>query len=148
MKKIILTLALVMAVSVNAQEKNPERKNQMSMEQRNELHLKKMTLDLDLSPAQQKEIAQLMKEESSKRASKKAEMKANSENKKELTADEKFKIQNERLDNQIAHKAKMRKILNDQQFEKWEKNQKRRQHAMTKKRMNHKKGHKKEQQAK
>lgn len=139
MKKIILILALSSFTIINAQEKDANQKNKMTIEQRNQLHLKKMTLDLDLTPAQQKEVAQLIAEESTKRESKRKEMLANKENEKKLTADEKFKLQNERLDNQIAHKAKMRKILNDKQFEKWESNKEKRNNKHQERKINHRK---------
>ena len=139
MKKVVITIALVLSLTVtmNAQErqaKNRENTEQLTPQQRNELHLKKMTLDLDLTPAQQKEIAPLISEQSSKREAKTAEMKANKETKKQLTADEKFEMKNKMLDQQIEHKAKMKKILSKEQFEKWETNQGKRKMHMQKRR--------------
>ena len=43
------------------------------------------------------------------------------EGKKVLTAEEKYAMQNERLDHQIARKEQMKSILDDEQYEKWEK---------------------------
>ena len=144
MKKVVITIALVLSLTVtmNAQErqaKNRENTEQLTPQQRNELHLKKMTLDLDLTPAQQKEIAPIISEQSSKREAKMTEMKANKEAKKQLTADEKFEMKNKMLDQQIEHKAKMKRILTKDQFEKWEANQGKRKMHMQKRRKEMKK---------
>lgn len=131
MKKIALAIALTLGLALNgmAQEKQLAKKadtEKLSAEQRNQLQLKKMTLELDLTAAQQKEMAALIAEQSSKREAKMAEMTANKEAKKQLTATEKFELKNKMLDDQIEHKAKMKKILNNEQFEKWEANHKKR----------------------
>ena len=131
MKKIALAIVLTAGLALNgiAQEKKSAAKadtEKMSAEQRNQLQLKKMTLELDLSAAQQKEMAALIAEQSSKREAKMAEMKAGKEAKKQLTANEKFEMRNKMLDEQIEHKAKMKKILSKEQFEKWEDNHKKR----------------------
>ena len=92
-----------------------------------------MTLNLDLSPSQQKEIAPIIAEQTIKREAKRTEMKAQKETKKPLTANEKFEIKNESLDSQMEMKAKMKKILNANQMEKWEANNGKRKshlHAM------------------
>jgi hypothetical protein len=66
-------------------------------------------------------------------------MKATQKVRKKLSADERFAKVNERLDNQIAMKRKMKKILNKEQFEKFEKTNKNRKKKgkkmMRKKRM-------------
>lgn len=128
MKKTFLTLLLIGSLAgAYAQEKEtasvkPQRER-MSPEQRNQLQLKRMTANLDLTASQQKEMAVIIADENAKREAKRAEMKANKEAKKQLTADERFKMENERLDAQIEHKAKMKKVLNKEQFQKWEENQ-------------------------
>lgn len=128
MKKIAFAIVLSLGLALNgtAQENQSKKRNaseKMSMEQRNELHLKKMTLELDLTPSQQKEIASLLAEQSKEREAKMAERKANKETKKPLTSDEKFALQGKMLDKKIEMKAKMKKILNEKQMEKWEANQ-------------------------
>lgn len=135
MKKTLLTLLVLGTLcGTYAQEKEnttqkPQRER-MSVEQRNQLQLKRMTADLDLNTSQQKEMATIIADENAKREAKRAEMKANRDAKKQLTADERFKMENERLDAQIERKAKMKKILSKEQFEKWEANQKDRRHKM------------------
>ena len=127
MKKLIFTLALITSLSFAgiAQEKEPEKRDtteKLSPEQRNALQLKSMTLNLDLTASQQKEIAPIIAEQTTKMDSKRSEMKARKEAKKPLTANEKFEIKNKSLDNQIDMKSKMKKILNADQMQKWETN--------------------------
>lgn len=127
MKKLIFTLALITSLSFTgiAQEKEPEKRDateKLSPEQRNALQLKSMTLNLDLTASQQKEIAPIIAEQTTKMDVKRSEMKARKETKKPLTANEKFEMKNKSLDNQIEMKAKMKKILNADQMQKWEAN--------------------------
>jgi hypothetical protein len=39
----------------------------------------------------------------------------------ELTSEQRYEMQNQRLNNQIQQKDALKKILTDEQFEKWEK---------------------------
>lgn len=125
MKKVLIAVALIVGMASNAQEKMEGRRNlrenPLTKEQRQELHLKKMTLDLDLSTAQQKEIRAVLNEQSDKREVALANRKEKqAENAKKPTADERFAIKNQMLDNQITMKARMKKILSKEQFKKWE----------------------------
>lgn len=142
MKKLAITLVIILTVSLNGFAQEPDQtrpeRARMSTEQRNQLHLKRMTLELDLSLAQQKEMAIVIAEESAKRETRMSEMKKERGIKKELTADEQFVRKNQMLDDQIARKAKMKKILNDKQFEKWEANGQKKQHKIHKMRRAHK----------
>jgi len=104
----------------------------LTPEQRNQLHLKKMTAELGLNASQQKDMAQIMAEQSTRKEAMKAQRKAQKENKVKLTADERFKKQNEMLDHRIAMKARVKQILTPQQFEKWETKSQNRQHKMKK----------------
>lgn len=131
--KFVLAFVLGLSTVTFAQEKKQvvkESTEKMTLEQRNQLQLKKMTLDLDLNASQQKEMAAVIAEQSAKREAKMAEMKEKKATQKKLTANEKFEMENKILDNQIEMKEKMKKILNDKQMEKWEANhQKRRTHS-------------------
>ena len=82
-----------------------------------------MTLDLDLDAQQQKEVKTIFLEQAKKREAKMAEMKAKREKGEKPSADERFEMKNEMLDNQIEMKAKMKKILKPEQYKKWEENQ-------------------------
>ena len=143
MKKLIFTLALITSLSFTgiAQEKESGKRDateKLSPEQRNALQLKSMTLNLDLTASQQKELAPIIAEQTTKMEAKRSEMKARKETKKPLTANEKFEMENKSLDNQIEMKAKMKKILNADQMEKWEANKGKRKAQMHKTRKQHK----------
>ena len=122
MKKLILAIALVMTTLTFAQDRKQGREK-LTPEQQSELHVKKMTLDLDLDAQQQKEVKTIFLEQAKKREAKMAEMKAKREKGEKPTADERFAMKNEMLDNQIAMKARMKKILKPEQFTKWEEKQ-------------------------
>ena len=124
MKKLILAMALVMTTLTFAQDRKGRGAGEkLTPEQQTELQVKRMTLELDLDEKQQKEIKTILAEQSKKREAKVAAMKAKKEKGEKPTADEKFAMKNEMLDNQIAIKAKMKKILKPEQFTKWEEKQ-------------------------
>jgi hypothetical protein len=121
MKKVLIAALLIVGLSSFAQERR-ERPNRAEMEnltpeQRNQLIVKKMTLELDLNAKQQGQISQIIAEQSAKRETMKAERKASSE---KPTTEERFAMKNKMLDEQIAMKAKMKSILSPEQFTKWE----------------------------
>ena len=122
MKKLILAIALVATTLTFAQDRKA-RGEKLTPEQQTELQVKRMTLELDLDEKQQKEIKTILVEQSKKRETKIAEMKAKKEKGEKPTADERFAMKNEMLDNQIAMKAKMKRILKPEQFAKWEEKQ-------------------------
>ena len=124
MKKMIIAALLMTGMASFAQEApiaKKEKMEQLTPEQRNQLRLKKMTLELGLNATQQKEMEKLIAEQSAKMEAAKAERKAKKDSKVKPTADERFAIQNKMLDEQIAMKEKVKKILTPEQFEKWEK---------------------------
>ena len=125
MKKLALIVLLVVGLSTYAQEgKKQERqgaeRERLSPEQRNQLQLKKMTLDLNLNESQQKEIAKILEEQSTKRQAEMAAFKSNKEKGVKPTAEERFAMKNKKLDEAIAVKAKVQKVLTPEQFKKWE----------------------------
>lgn len=125
MKKLALIVLLVVGLATYAQEgKKQERqgaeRERLSPEQRNQLQLKKMTLDLNLNEAQQKEIAKILEEQSTKRQAEMAAFKENKDKGVKLTAEERFAMKNKKLDEAIAMKAKVQKVLTPEQFKKWE----------------------------
>ncbi|MNR99761.1 hypothetical protein D3C86_857490 [compost metagenome] len=121
MKNLIVALVLVLGMNSFAQDRKerPSREDmeKFTPEQRNQLMLKKMTLELDLSAKQQEQIGKIIAEKSTKREAMKAEQKAKQE---KPTADERFAMKNKMLDEKIAMKAKMKTILSPEQFEKWD----------------------------
>ena len=139
MKKLILLAALVMSSVIFGQERHSDKREQhrkgkmehlkdLSPEQMAILRTKKMTLALDLSKEQQDKIYSMQLDEAKKR---KEHFEKRDQKKTELTSEEKFNKMNERLDKKIVTKNKMKSILSEEQFKKW-------QHTQQKN--NHKKG--------
>jgi hypothetical protein len=126
MKKLLVVAFLAMSMVGFAQKKegkmNPERAEmeQLTPEQRTELMVKRLDLELDLTDEQEKQITTYLQSQEAKRAEKVAAFKAKKAEGKKLTADERFALKNEMLDQQIANKEQMKKILTPVQFEKWE----------------------------
>ncbi|HJS01713.1 MAG TPA: hypothetical protein VJ780_12340 [Flavobacterium sp.] len=138
MKKLI-TLAFIATIGLSsyAQEKperaekkekreRPERRersernetHKFTAEQRNQLLLKKMTLELDLNASQQKEMSKIIAEQTAKKEEFFKNRKAKTE---KPTSDEIFAMKSKMLDEQIAMKQRMKKTLSSEQFDKWEK---------------------------
>lgn len=118
MKKLFLAVVLVVGMTTVAQEK----KEKLTSEQRVELQAKKMKLDLDLNDQQVVAIKKQLLEQSKKREAKKAAIQAKKEGAQKPTKDEVFAMKNKMLDEQIAHKAEMKKILTPEQYKKWDEN--------------------------
>ncbi|WP_396137805.1 Spy/CpxP family protein refolding chaperone [Flavobacterium sp.] len=118
MKKLIVTIVLVISSLSFAQENS-----KLSPQQQTELQVKKMTLDLDLDTKQQNELKTILLEQNKKRATKIAELKDKKKQGVKLSVDEKFDLKSKMLDDKIEHKARMKKILKPEQFQKWEKHQ-------------------------
>ena len=91
-----------------------------------------MALELDLTPAQQKEMSAVIAEQSTKREAMMAKRKAMKEDKKAMTSDERFAKQKQMLDEKIATKARIKKILTEDQYKKWEMRQDRNHDKMQK----------------
>lgn len=126
MKKLIGILVLVFAVtfSVNAQERGMRKKMNhpnFTPEQQATVLTKKMTLALDLTAGQQREIHKFHLATLADRKAMKTEFRKNRESDIKLTETQKYDRIIARLDKQIAHKNKMKSILNKEQFEKWSK---------------------------
>lgn len=94
------------------------------------LQTKRMTLALDLTLLQQEQVQEFHLENARLR---KEKMEARKEEqggktRKELSAEERYQRESERLDHMIANKEKMKKILTPEQFGKWEKGMHHRKH--------------------
>jgi hypothetical protein len=124
MKKLIVIAVLTIGLSTFAQKpaKNPRKENveQFTPQQRNELRLKTLTLDLGLNAAQQKEIGKIITEMDAKREAFKTASLAKKEARAKPTNDELFALRIKLLDDKIATKERLKKILDAKQFEKWE----------------------------
>ena len=134
MKKILIIAVALLALQVTAQEQQRERSNKqgrslkmmdLSAEDAATLQTKKMTLHLDLNKSQQAEIKKIKLENATKRKAMMAERKARKESgeAQKPTQEQRLKMANTKLDHKIAMKAKMKNILNEEQYAKWEKAQ-------------------------
>ena len=128
MKKLMALALLLVGMTGFAQEKisKEDRKarrtemTKLSPEQKNQLRLKELTLELDLNASQQKEMAKIIAEQQTKREAMKVEMKAKRDTTKKPTSDELFVMKNKMLDDKIAEKQRLKKVLTPEQLEKWD----------------------------
>ena len=134
MKKIA-SIALVALFTISTFAQKQQRKQQrpdFTVDQMAELQTKKMTLHLDLTEDQMQQVLEINKQHVVERKQKMEERKASKQSEKELSSDEIFTTKSTRLDKMITHKAEMKKVLNKEQFEKWETSKKHRMHKMKK----------------
>lgn len=114
---------LMAGMTIIAQPRNNKHQGngmeQFTPEQRTELHIKKLTLELDLNESQQKEMKAFIADKNTKMEAHRTAMKAMKEKGTKPTSDERFAMKSKMLDEQIATKKRMQKILNEKQFEKW-----------------------------
>ncbi|WP_445749574.1 hypothetical protein [Polaribacter sp.] len=120
-----ILLAIAVTFTANAQEKtgqkNKQNRPQFTAEQHTELSVKRLTLALDLNEKQQNQIKPLLMAQATQRKAAMEKMKKARENKQRPSEEEIFAMENQKLDNQIAMKNKMKEILTKEQFEKFEK---------------------------
>ena len=155
MKKLagLFSIILLLSMTMEAQERK-ERKERhrrgvdLTTEQMATLQTKKMALFLDLNQNQQNEVHSLLTEQAELRQAKIAAFKEKRKEGVELTKEDKFRMQNDRLDAQIKNKAAMKNILSKEQFEKFEKANMRKRQAMNKKGGSKRKGERSERSGK
>jgi len=138
MKKLILIALAFVTIQVSAQEKKKgdvtemkrnrtEAMKNMSPEDMASISTKKLTLALDLNEKQQTQVKEvLLTQAKSRMAVRDERMKSKEKEAKKITKEERVQAINNRLDEQIAIKKKMKSILTSEQYEKWEKIQGRR----------------------
>jgi len=123
MKTIVRILVLFFAftLSMQAQKKQHHKKlEKLSVDQKANLMVKKLTLKLDLSQKQQQNLKPLLVKKLSERKALKEMKKKTKKSKTKLSANERYAIMNSRLEKQIAFKKELKQILNKEQFEKFE----------------------------
>ncbi|WP_420574857.1 hypothetical protein [Kordia sp.] len=145
MKNIIYALAIIFTLNVAAQEGHDrkDRKERKEMkrgfmqdltpEEQATLHTKKLTLALDLSDNQQQQVLALNTKVAQVRKAKMEAHKTQKEKGEKPSKEERYKMMNERLDAKIAYKNSMKKILSNEQYERWEKMQARKAKGKRKK---------------
>ncbi|TBN00857.1 hypothetical protein EYD45_13605 [Hyunsoonleella flava] len=134
MKKLVLVVMTLCAIQItSAQGPNKGKKGMdMSPEDMATLQTKKMTLALDLTDAQQEDIYEINLENAKLRKAHMAERKAKRESGEvqKPTKEQRLEMANKRLDHMIEVKAKMKNILNDEQYTRWERMMAKRQTKM------------------
>jgi hypothetical protein len=120
MKKLFIAALLFVGIASFAQEINQkstrDQKENLTPEQRNEKHLQKLTSELSLDKKQQDQVKQLLAERSAKAEKFRADRK-DSKTKPTDAEREAFKKQMET--EKAANDAKMKSILNADQYTKW-----------------------------
>jgi Spy/CpxP family protein refolding chaperone len=119
MKNLILAVTLLVTTLSFAQERR--MKQDLTPEQKTEIRVKQMTLDLDLNESQQKEIKNLMLNKAKEREAKREAFLAKKATGEKPSKEERYNTRITRLDNQIEWRNELEKILNEKQMEKWEK---------------------------
>lgn len=126
MKNLIAIVLLSVTISGFAQtRKNTNRGEGLALtaEQKTELQVKKLTLELDLTPEQQKEITKIVAKQQSQRDSVRKEMvQRRAENKKMIVEKRQkaFATQSKVLDEKIATRNALKKVLTAEQLEKFD----------------------------
>jgi hypothetical protein len=122
MKKVVGLLVIMIALSnsINAQGNGKRGNQNFTPEQIATLQTKKMTMLLNLNQEQQTAIFDLQKNKVVERKAMRKSMLERKLNGKTLSSDELFQLQSSRLDRMQQHKIAMRKILNQEQFTKWQ----------------------------
>src|SRR5690554_4496803 len=108
---VTFTLSAQNEIGKDKQFRQENRKN-FTPEQKAELHSKKLTLELDLTDSQQKEIKKLLLDHKKQKSS-------NSEKRKGISAENKYEGKKTALDRRIILKREFKKILTSEQYEKW-----------------------------
>lgn len=120
MKKLFITALLFVGIVSFAQDINQkparDQREKLTPEQRNEKHLQKLTSDLSLDKKQQEQVKQLIAERSAK-AEKFRDSRKDSKTKPTDAEREAFKKQ--MAAEREANDAKMKAILNADQYTKW-----------------------------
>tara|TARA_R100000789_G_C2968709_1_gene140108 strand:+ start:67 stop:498 length:432 start_codon:yes stop_codon:yes gene_type:complete len=117
----ILVFVFAFALTTGAQQKRKVKRDKLSVEQRTELAVKKMTLALNLSDKQQNEIKPLLVAQAKERKVALEKRKALRDSNTKPTKEELYAMRTQQLDAQIDFKSKMKAILKTDQFERFEK---------------------------
>ncbi|RKR09169.1 hypothetical protein C8C83_0785 [Flavobacterium sp. 90] len=123
MKKLFIAALLFIGVASFAQEadqKPPrEQRERLTPEQRSDKQLKKLTSELNLDANQQAQVKQLLADRNAKAEKFKETRKAKKDSDVKPTAAEKEAFKKEVIAERDANDAKMKSILNADQYTKW-----------------------------
>lgn len=125
MKKWVLAalFSSSLLMAQQGQQGRSQNREPLSIEQRTEVQVKRMTLDLDLTEKQQEEVKALLLENAQQRQEHLKSRREKLGNESNLTAEQRYQMQLAAIDQQIAMKESMKNILDEKQFERWEQNQ-------------------------
>lgn len=125
MKKLFIAAMLFVGVASFAQDMDQkparDQRERMTPEQRNEKQLKKLTSELNLDANQQTQVKQLLADRSAKAEKLREARQANKDSGTKLTAAERETFKKDMLAERDANDAKMKSILNADQYTKWKK---------------------------
>ncbi len=128
MKRLAVLLVLLAATGAMGQRHEGHRMGKghvmdLTPEQLATLHTKKLTLALDLTENQQDQVMVLNLEQAEDRKARWEEIKAKKESGEweKPTPEQRFEMENARLDRQIAHQQRMKQVLTEEQYNTWKK---------------------------
>jgi len=126
MKKLLVICALLAGMSAIAQQRGdyPHARNwmkDMTPEQMATLSSKRMALSLDLSEDQVKKVKALELQKAQERKSLMAAHRKSDQERQAPSAEERYNMLNNRLDNALAYQDAMKQILSEEQFANWKK---------------------------
>ena len=123
MKKLLIAALLFVGIASFAQEADQkptrEPRERLTPEQRNEKQLKKITSELNLDANQQAQVKQLLADRSTKAEQLREARQAKKDNNVKPTAAEREALKKQIMDEKEANDAKMKAILNADQYKKW-----------------------------
>ncbi|TDO96524.1 hypothetical protein [Flavobacterium sp. 245] len=125
MKKLFIAALLFVGMASFAQDMDQkparDQREKMTPEQRNEKQLKKLTSELNLDANQQTQVKQLLADRSAKAEKLREARQASKDSGTKPTAAEREAFKNEMIAERDANDAKMKSILNADQYTKWKK---------------------------
>ena len=142
MVRIVSLLALFISFSLttNAQKKELfKNKKRLTTKQLTTLKVKKMTLELELSEVQQKKLTPFITKQISERKIEADRMRESKNEIKNIDASNRYQMANKILDRKIIFQKEMRTILNEEQFKKFKRLEKKRNQKMKNRRHQKKK---------
>lgn len=123
MKKLLIAALLFVGIASFAQDADQkpqrEQRERLTPEQRNEKQLQKLTTELSLDANQQAQVKQLLAERSAKAEKFREAREAKKDSDVKPTAAEREAFKNELKAEKDANDAKMKSILNADQYTKW-----------------------------
>jgi protein CpxP len=122
MKKIILTITIILGLSLNSyaqKQKKTHEKSEFTIEQQTTIAVKKLTISLDLTQAQQEKMRPLLLVAITQKKEIMEQKQKNIANQKEISKKKLYENLVKRLDQEIAFHAAVKKVLNKEQYLQW-----------------------------